>query len=360
MKTRALKNYDASVGCEVYDIDLNSDEEIMELGRLCADQCIVFIDQGVDIPRLYDIMSQWGNDSRAMIHDYIVSRRLKGRHWREVYTQLGHMNNVFNDMLGEDVSNKIKGALSMITYKRNDKGYPLGAFPQGELDWHADQISRDDAQRMIGLMSYKNSKNSQTGFLCTYDAYESLSSDMKSMIKELVCKHKWRTGKDGFCDGMDQMQLRAVRLNSLPLDGMETNLYAETVTGRPGIKLPHHSFDGFVGMDRDESFRIIAEIEKAIYKDERMYFQDWEDGQIVFMDQQITLHCRPTNVTHGNERQMIRSIFYMDKIFPDVARSNLIKFNGDTYTDDEFARLVDAKRLSDFEREQTTGEYEFI
>ena len=34
MKTRALKNYSASVGCEAYDIDFNSDAEIIELGKL--------------------------------------------------------------------------------------------------------------------------------------------------------------------------------------------------------------------------------------------------------------------------------------------------------------------------------------
>lgn len=343
MKTRPLKNYDSSLGCEVYDVDLTSDEEILELGRLVADQCIVYVNQAIDTERLYDIMSQWGDDSRAIMHNYILSKKISGRHWRDITMQLGHMNKGLG---------RLAGAVSRVSYQRDDKGNPIGIFPKGELDWHADQISIDDSQRIIGLNSVSGTKNSQTQFLCTHDAFENFSSDMKSTIKELVCKHRWRTGDEGFCPGMDEKQLRALRYNSLPLDGMETKLYAETVTGRPGIKLPHHSFDGFVGMSMPESQKLIKEIEKSIYKDERVYTQDWEDGQVVFMDQQITLHKRPTNLAHGHQRIMSRVITYLNKIFPEVEISKHVRFKGKQLTHDEFATLVDQQRIRDFEQEQ--------
>ena len=346
MKTKALKNCDSSVGLEVYDIDLNSNDEIIELGKLVADQCIVVVNQPVTTERLYAIMSQWGDDSRAMIHNYVVNRTLSGRHWRDIMLQLGYMNRGLG---------RLAGAVSRVSYQKDEKGNPEGIFPQGELDWHADQISRDDAQRIIGLHSISGTKNSQTQFLCTYDAYESLSSSMQSMIKELVAKHKWRTGTDGFCPGMDEIQLRALRYNSLPLDGMETKLYAETVTGRPGIKLPHHSFDGFVGMSMDESLKIIKEIEQAIYKDKYVYTQDWEDGQVVFMDQQITLHKRPTNLSQGHKRVLARVITYLNHIFPDVQPSNLVRYQGEVMTDAEFAKVVDADRLKTFLESEDTA-----
>lgn len=354
MKLKSLKNYDSSVGVEAYDIDFNNQEEAIELGKLVADQCIVYINAGIDIPQLYNVMTSWGDDSRAMIHNYVSQKKLKGRHWREIMLHLGYMNRAF-DKYGED-GKKLKGALTMVSCKRDEDGRPTGIFPEGELDWHADQISRDDAQRVIGLMSVSNSENSQTAFLCTYDAYESLSSDMKSMIKELVCKHKWRSGLDGICPGMDQSQLRSLRYNSLPIDGMETKLYAETVTGRPGIKLPHHSFDGFVDMGLVESQKIIDEIEKSIYKEKYMWTHDWQDGQIVFMDQQITLHKRPTDIKAGNKREMVRAITYLNKIFPHIQPNNLIRYKGNVMTDEQFAKIVDQDRLEKFEMEQR-GEY---
>ena len=73
MKTRALKNYDSSVGVEVYDIDLNSNYEIMEFGKLVAEQCIVYVNQQIDTQRLSDIMTQWGQPSRSPIHNYILN-----------------------------------------------------------------------------------------------------------------------------------------------------------------------------------------------------------------------------------------------------------------------------------------------
>lgn len=354
MKTRSLQNYSSTVGCEVYDVDFSNQEEILELGKLVADQCIVYINAGIDIPQLYNVMTSWGDDSRSIIHNYVSQRRLKGRHWREIMLQLGYTNRVF-DKYGEE-GKKLKGALSMVSNKRDKDGHPEGIFPEGELDWHADQISRDDAQRIIGLMSVSNSENSQTAFLCTYDAYENLSSDMKSTIKELVCKHKWRSGQYGFCPGMDQSQLRSLRYNSLPIDGMETKLYAETVTGRPGIKLPHHSFDGFVGMGLVESQKIINEIEKSIYKEKYMWTHDWQDGQMVFMDQQITLHKRPTDIKSGNKRELVRAITYLNKIFPHIQPNNLIRYKGNVMTDEQFAKIVDQDRLEKFEMEQR-GEY---
>lgn len=39
MKTRALQNYGASVGLEVYDMDWNSPKKIIELGKLTTSQC---------------------------------------------------------------------------------------------------------------------------------------------------------------------------------------------------------------------------------------------------------------------------------------------------------------------------------
>lgn len=342
MKTRALKNYDSSVGVEVYDIDLNSPEEIIELGKLTASQCIVFLDQKIDTRKLYNIMKSWGDGSRSPTHKYILEGKLEGRHWREILLHLGLV--VHKDL--RDMAD----AVSVVSYKNDEKNRPFGLFTNGELDWHSDQCASDDAQRMIGLQSISDTQGSQTTFLCTHDAYESLSSDMKSMVKELYCKHVWKDGV--MAPELNKTQTILIHYNMVPLDGMETRLYSETATGLPGIKLPTHSYDGFVGMSRAESDKIMAELKKAIYQDKYVYTQNWRDGQIVFMDQEITLHARPTNVQHGDKRTMIRVVTYLNKIFPNSQPAETVRWNGKEYTHDEFAKLVDADRLKYFEQEQ--------
>lgn len=340
MKTRALKNYGSSVGCEVYDIDLNSTEEILELGRLIARHCIVYLDQDIPTTQLAQIMECWGDPSRALIHDYVIEQKLEGRHWREIFLNLG--------FVGKDVKD-ISPAVSLVSYRRDERNRPKGIFSNGELDWHSDQCAFDDAQRIIGLQSISDSANSQTQFLCTHDAYESLSASMKSAVKEIYVKHKWFPGV--MAPGCNQIQSELLHYNMVPVDGMETRLYRQTVTGLPGIKFPSHTYDGFVGMSKLESDKILKELKQAVFRDAYTYTQNWHDGQVVFMDQEITLHRRPTNVLDGNQRLMGRVITYLNKIFPQVPRATTVRYQGQEYLHDDFAKIVDLVRKEIFEQE---------
>jgi hypothetical protein len=142
----------------------------------------------------------------------------------------------------------------------------------------------------------------------------------------------------------------------VPVNGMETRLYTETATGVSGMKIPSHSFDGFVGMSQVESFKLFDEIKKHVFKPEYIYTQDWEDGQIMFMDQEITLHARPTNIQDGNLRTMARVITYLNKIFPENKPTEQVRLNGKFLTHSEFAKVIDDNRKKEFIKEQT-GEY---
>lgn len=346
MKTRSL-NYGASVGLEAYDIDWNSKEEIKELGRLCASQCIVYVNENIPTKQLFDTMTQWGDTSRALIHEYVIQRKLSGRHWREILLNLGY--------IAKDAGKELNPAVSIVSYKKDDEGRPRGIFSNGELDWHSDQCAFDDAQRIIGLQSISDTLNSQTTFLCTHDAYESLSSDMRSMVKELIVKHKWVDGV--MAPGLNYLQTLLIHYNMVPLDGMETRLYSETATGLSGMKIPSHSFDGFVGMSKEESNKIMKQLLKEVYQDKYVYTQNWQDGQIVFMDQEITLHARPTNIQDGDKRTMARVITYLNYLYPENKLATHVRLKGEMVSHDDFAKMVDADRLEKFEKEQEHETY---
>jgi alpha-ketoglutarate-dependent taurine dioxygenase len=342
MKIRPLRDYGASVGVEVYDIDWKCVEELEELGRLVASQCIVFIDEKITTEELYNTMINWGDISYPVITKYVTEKKLTGSHWRELTLNLRYITNQLPDLK----------SVALVSYLKDDRGRPKGLFSNGELDWHADQCAIDDGQRIIGLQSVSDSLNSQTQFLCTHDAFEKLSSSMKSTVKELVCKHKWQEGV--MAPGLNASQSLMVRYNTVPIDGLETNLYSETASGLTGMKIPSHSFDGFVGMTKAESDKLLNELLKQIYREEYIYTQNWHDGQLIFMDQEITLHKRPTNVTDGDKRTMARSITYVNKLFPlssRAQRTNTFKIDGKVYNEDEFAALVDKDRRRIYEKE---------
>jgi hypothetical protein len=175
------------------------------------------------------------------------------------------------------------------------------------------------------------------------------------MIKELVVKHRWVPG--ALAPGLsDPAQRLLARYNSVPLDGLETKLYTETATGLSGMKIPSHSFDGFVGMSDEESVKLLKELLKVVYQEKYVYTQDWQDGQIVFMDQEITLHKRPTNIMHGSKRTMARVITYLDKLYPHHAPWSAVRFKGQELTHEEFARLIDDDRKITFDLIGNTNE----
>lgn len=318
---------------QLTDINLYDDEECKELGRIVADKCVVFIDQKIDEKRLYEIQTLWGTPSRALLHKYVGEKRLKGSHWREVLLTLGYISNAVKDF---------QDGMSRVSYIRNEKGKPTGIFTNGELDWHSDQQSHHDKQRMIGLMSLFGSKNSQTTFLCSSPVYDALNHEDRTMIDELWSVWKWDGGK--MAGDLIPSQQQLVQLNSVPLDGMECPLVDETATGRKGIKFPSHCFSHFRGMSVEESKKLKDYLWSKLNKPENIYTQNWEDGQIVFMDQNITLHARPTNVKDGDKRTMTRMITYLDKLFEDQQPNDYINWNGRKVGHDEFAAMVDNAR----------------
>jgi hypothetical protein len=141
----------------------------------------------------------------------------------------------------------------------------------------------------------------------------------------------------------------------VPMDGLETRLKTESAAGLSGIKFPAHSFDYFKGMSRAESQKVLIELHKAVYQDKYVYTHDWKDGQIVWMDQEITLHMRPTKVLPGSKRSMVRIISYLDKLYPNKGLIDFVKLDGKKVSHDEFAVMVDQERKKFFEEEQQGG-----
>ena len=65
MKTKPLQNYDSSVGLEVYDIDWKCEEELLELGRLCSSQCIVYLNEDISVNLIENALLNIAVQSRS-------------------------------------------------------------------------------------------------------------------------------------------------------------------------------------------------------------------------------------------------------------------------------------------------------
>lgn len=321
---------------QVKNIDLQNDSECIELGKLVVDECVVFIDDSVTEKRLCDIQLLWGSSFRTFIHEAVSDGKLKGKHWNNLFLSL---TRVSQDTRQYDVG------MTRVSYEKNKKGKPTGIFTNGELDWHSDGQSQNYKQRVIGLMSLWNSENSQTWFLNTAPVYDSLNHEDKTMVDELFSVWKWDGGK--MSEDLIESQMEIVRTNMCAVDYSETPLLGVTATGKKGIHFPSHCFSHFRGMTVEDSLKFKEHLWNKMNKDEYIYKQQWKDGQIVFMDQNITLHCRPTNIKDGDKRTMCRMITTVDKIFPDEPKMNLY-YKENIIEQEKYLELADQQKLFDY------------
>jgi alpha-ketoglutarate-dependent taurine dioxygenase len=333
-----MKVIDLGNAIQVKDIDLYNDDECRELGKLIAHECVVFIDDAVSEKRLHDMQLLWGDASRGIVNEAVATGKLTGKHWRDLYLYIGYV---------ADQVKELSDTMSRVSFARTEKNRPTGIFTTGELDWHSDQQSRIDAQRIIGLMSLHDSENSQTTFMRTSEAYESLNHEDKSMVDEMVSVWGW-DGTLGARYLKDPAEIEVMRYSNIPIDGMETPLVCKTATGRKGIRFPNYSFSNFKGMTKDESLKFREHLWKQMNKPEYVYTRDWKDGQIMFMDQSITLHARPTDVQEGNNRTMVRNITYVNHLFDNSDPVDFVQINGERVSIDKFIEMVDLQKKEEY------------
>ncbi len=324
---------------EVRDIDLMNDFECIELGRIVAEKSVALVRQTIPETRLHDIQILWGQPAYSIVDRYVGERRLTGRHWRSVVVNLTRTAQATPEIAH-------KQALARVSFEKDKKGNPKGFFTNGELDWHCDQVAYNDSQTVVGLMSLWGSNNSRTSFLCTANAYSNLSAQDRSMVNELISVWAWDGGK--MSKDLISGQKEILHYNMVPHTNMECPLLSETAAGVKGIKFPSHSFSHFRGMSKLESEKFKAHLWGILNRAENIYEHDWQDGEVIFMDQNITLHARPTNVKDGDTRTMARMISYMDRLYPDKGPVDYVMCDGEKYDHDTFALMVDKERREEF------------
>lgn len=346
LKTNSIGN-----AVQVSDIDLHDNDECLELGRIVAHECVVFVDQKVSEKRLHEIHTLWGQPCKAILHRYVGERLLGGKHWRNLLVNLSRASKPVDGIAAID-------GMSRVSFVKNKRGKPTGLFTNGELDWHGDRQAIHDSQSVVGLMSLWGTQSSQTTFLCTAPAYDALNHDDKSMVDELVSVWEWDGGK--MSEDLLAEQKEIIRYSAFPMPHMQSALIETTATGRKGFRFPNHCFDHFQGMGQEESVKYRDHLWGLINRPEHIYTRDWEDGQIMFMDQNITLHARPTNIKDGDARTLCRTISYLDRVFPDQAPSTEIVYGGERMTHEAFAQLADQYRRDIFYGTSPTDEHGMV
>lgn len=310
MKTRKLKGF-GSLGVEVYDLDLKtcSDSEIVELGKVVVDQLVVYVNAdncSVSPERLNHIAQVFGDpfggqDQSA--YKMVEEKRKNNQLSKKDIVTLRELQKIRQGL-------EHNPGMIRVTGKRDEDGDYLGMFAQGELDWHSDRQGTGNFVPMILLQAVEGTEGTSTEFLQTADAYDALTTEWKTIIDNLVGVHRYIPNK--MAPGLNASQDNILRMNMCPIDDSEVPLVCYSPGGRKGIRLSYNTLDHFKGFSKADSDEILTFIMSHFMKDEYVYHQDWQNGELVFMDQTITVHRRPTK--DCSKRVMIRQTCNFDNI----------------------------------------------
>lgn len=310
MKTKKLKGF-GSLGVEVYDLDLKtcSDNDIVELGKIVIDQLVVYINSencSVTPERLNHIAQVFGDPFGGQDQSAYKMVEEKRKNHQLTKKDLKALRELRKIRVGlEQYPGMIR-----VTGMKDDEGDYIGMFAEGELDWHSDRQGTGNFVPMILLQAVDGTEGTCTEFLQTADAYDALTPEWKNIIDNLIGVHRYTPGK--MAPGLNASQDNILRMNMCPIDNSEVPIVCYSPGGRKGIRLSYNTLDHFKGFSQKDSDEILHFIKNHFMKEEYVYHQDWKNGELIFMDQTITVHRRPTK--DCSQRVMIRQTCNFDNI----------------------------------------------
>jgi alpha-ketoglutarate-dependent taurine dioxygenase len=163
---------------------------------------------------------------------------------------------------------------------------------RGNEGWHHDSTYMPlQAKGAVFSAEIIPSHGADTGFADMRAAYEALDDEMKMRLQGLSAYHSlhYSQGRVGYLPkknvqgSYDQYGLHSGEASLRPL------VKIHPVTGRPNLLIGRHAY-GIVGMDPDESERLLDELNEWACQPPRIYHHRWTVGDAVVWDNRRLMH----------------------------------------------------------------------
>lgn len=168
-------------------------------------------------------------------------------------------------------------------------GKPIGDLGNAEALWHTDMSYNPVPPMASALYSLEiPPAGGATGFCNMYLACETLPGDLKERVKTLVCVHDSSTNSVGgrrgdFAEVTDVRQAPGARH---PL------VITHPVTGRDCLFLGRRRNAWVVGLDVEDSERLLDVLWAHCTRPELHWYQEWRVGDLILWDNRCTMHRR--------------------------------------------------------------------
>jgi taurine dioxygenase len=185
-----------------------------------------------------------------------------------------------------------------------ENGKPIGALPDGEMQFHSDQCYVEHPP--AGTMLYGIEVPSQGGdtmFASMYAAYDTLSEAMKKKLEGLRGVN--------YYDPTSDYVVRKGPPSEKALRWVHPVIRVHPVTGRKALYVNRLMTFAIEGMPEAESDALLNQLFDHQEQRQFIYQHVWRVGDVILWDNRCTLHAR-TDFS-SNERRLLRRITVQDE-----------------------------------------------
>jgi taurine dioxygenase len=186
----------------------------------------------------------------------------------------------------------------MLISNIRQNGEPIGLLPDGELMFHSDSVFLE--KPLMGAMLYAEeipSTGGNTLFANMYDAYDSLTDELKTRLTGLQAVHVF--------DYETQVKSGRFDRSSAP-HATHPAIRTHPETGRKALYVNRLMTEELVGLPRAENDDLLQRLYRHAEDRTHVYEHIWQVNDLVMWDNRCTQHAR-TDFPAG-ERRLLRRV----------------------------------------------------
>jgi len=279
-----IRPFDAPLGAEVLDLDLNqplSDEDFRRLHQAHLDyHVLVFRDQRITPAQQVTFSRRFGP---LQIH-VLKSFQLAG------HPEILIVSNI------------------------KENGQPIGLGDAGYF-WHSD-LSYKDKPSLGSLLHAQElpAEGGDTVFANQHTAYDALPDDLKKTIAPLKAEHTYLARYEELRERSPwRPKLTQAQLDEVaPVVHPVVRTHPET--GRKSLFVSEHFTTRIVGLPEDESRALLDDLFARSVRPEHLYRHVWQPHDMVFWDNRSVMHLAAGTPDHLR-RKLYRTTIEGDQVF---------------------------------------------
>lgn len=204
--------------------------------------------------------------------------------------------------------------MDKVTAKKTDGKYnSVAPGLSKRLNWHCAEAERDKINgierplpEFVGLQGVEYTEGSITQVCQMIDRFELESIEKQNELRNIKMQWAYVEGDDAIVpDIPDELKTAETGHEGDFMDKKQP-LVKTAINGKDGLHFSPSQITGIVGKDEEEFVKLKKYIMQEYVTPEYIYDHVWQDGDILWMDQHVTIHRRIG--TDGSESMPIEQL----------------------------------------------------